>query len=63
MNITVTNKYWRARFSKFETLIHELIFVKSDFYPATIKNYNEAVAMRKVLCDTNGSNNSIHFLR
>ena len=33
-------------FSKFKTIIHELICVKNNFYPAIIKNENGAVAMR-----------------
>ena len=40
-------KYWRAIFfTKLKTLIHKLICVKT-IYPATIKNDNGAVAMRK----------------
>ena len=42
----LSNKYWRAKFSKIETLIHELIIVKNIFHAATIKNYNGAVATR-----------------
>ena len=45
--MTLNNKYWRARFSNFETFIHKLIFVKNDYYPSTIKNDNGAIAMRK----------------
>ena len=41
-------KYWRTRFfPKLKSLIYELICVKNDFYPETIKNYNGAIAMRK----------------
>ena len=34
-------------FSKFKTVIYEKICVKNNIYPATIKNDNGAVAMRK----------------
>ena len=33
-------------FSKLKTVIHELIFVKNDFYSKNIKDDNGAVAMR-----------------
>ena len=46
-------------FSKLKTLIHDLICVKNDFYPETIKNDNGAAAMIKQLCDANGTNKSI----
>ena len=49
-----------ARFvSKLKTLIHELICVKNNFYPATIKNENRAAEVRKKLCGAKGTNNSI----
>ena len=49
-------------FSKFENIIHELIRVKNIFYQGTIKIDNGSVAMI-FLFDTNGSNNSINFLK
>ena len=55
MYVILNNKYWRARFSKIETLIHELICVKNTFYAATIKNDNGAVVMGEFLYDMNGS--------
>ena len=57
----LNNKYCCARFSKIETLIQELIFVKNTLYAATIENDNGAVAMRIFLCDRNGSKNSFNF--
>ena len=51
---------WRAIFlSKFKTVIHEIVCVKNNLYPATIKNYNGAIAVRFFMCDTNGTNSSI----
>ena len=39
-------KYWRAIFIlKLKTLTYELISVKDNFYLATIKNDNGAIAM------------------
>ena len=39
-------KIWaRQIFSELKTLIHELIFVKNGFYPASINNDNGAIAM------------------
>ena len=35
-------------FSKLNTVIHKLICVNNDFYPASIKNENGAVATRKI---------------
>ena len=37
----------RQIFPKLEFFIYELICVKNDFYPETIKNDNGAVVMRK----------------
>ena len=55
-------KYWRSIFPpKLKTLIYELIFVKNNVYPATIKNDNGAVEIRIFLCDAKESNNSIDF--
>ena len=47
-------------FPKLETVIHGLIFVKNDFYPATIKNDNGVIAM-VFLCNVNVTKNSINF--
>ena len=59
MNMILNMNNGRAIFfSKFKTVIHEIITVKSIFYPATIKNDNGAIAKRMFLCDTNGTNNS-----
>ena len=50
-------KYWRARsLPKLKTFINDLIFVKNNFYPATIKNDNGAVETRKKLCGANRTN-------
>ena len=44
--MSLNMKYWHARFiPKSKSLIYELIYLKNMFYPATIKNYNRAVAM------------------
>ena len=46
--MSLNMKYWRAIFTpKLKTLIYELSSVKHNFYPATIKIDNGAVAMRK----------------
>ena len=37
----------RQIFSKFKNLIYELICVKNNVYPATIKNDNESAAISK----------------
>ena len=39
-------KYWCTIFSQNEDLGIRANLCKNIFYPATIKNYNEAVAMR-----------------
>ena len=36
-------------------------FCKNDFYLATIKNNNGAVAMKKILYNVNRTNNSINY--
>ena len=59
MNITLDMKDGRVRFSsKFKTVLHKLICVKNNVYPATIKNDNGAVAM-SFLCNANGTKNPI----
>ena len=59
MTMTINMNNGRAIFSpKLKTVIHELIFVKNNFYPATIKNDNGAVAMIFFLFGANGTNNS-----
>ena len=42
-------------FFELKNLIHELICVKNNFYPASIKTKNGAVSMRKILCDAKGN--------
>ena len=54
-------KYWRAIFSQSEVLDVQANLCENNFYPATIRNDNGAVAMRKFLCDANKSNNSINL--
>ena len=46
MNVTINMTNWRARFSELNTLIHQIICVKTN-YPVTVKNYNGAVVTRK----------------
>ena len=63
MNINLNNEYWRAAFfSKFNTLIHDIICVKT-FYSESIKNYSGAAKMRKCLWDMNVTNNPINFVK
>ena len=46
--MTLNMKSWHAGFfSELKTLIHELICVINNFYPASIKNNNGAVTTRK----------------
>ena len=50
-------KNWRARFPQIEDIDARAIFLRDKFYPATIKNDNGSVAMRKNVCDANGIKN------
>ena len=61
MNMTLNMKNGRVKnVSKLKTLIQDLICVKNNVYPASIKNDNGSVAMKKYIYSANGANNSIN---
>ena len=60
MNMTLNMKNGCARFFRIEDLDTRANLCEKN-YPASIKNDNGAVVMRKKMCDTNGTNNSINF--
>ena len=45
--MTLNMKMGASDFSKLKTLIHEIIFVKNNIYPESIKNDNGAGTTRK----------------
>ena len=45
MNFNI--KMGTSDFFELKNLIHELIYVKNTFYPASVKNDNGAIATRK----------------
>ena len=53
--MTLCMKNGRVIFFKLNTLMHELIFVKIDFHPASTKNDNSDVAMRKTFVQLKSS--------
>ena len=58
--MTLNMKNWRASIFRIGDIDTRANFFENNLYPETIKNDNGSVAMRKTLCDANGTNNSIN---
>ena len=64
MSITLDKKNGRAIFFfKMQGRNTRANLCKKYFYTATIKNDNESVAMKNILCEANGTNNSIKIIK